>query len=333
MTSVQDDEDRHLDLARPTTSSTPDTGVVLNTLLHEMRRMNQNFQTMNNSSTLLEDEDETSSETSNPEHDGSLDDLVANLAANTPPTVSAESSSILTDIARDLDAGEKTGPATSETLAKILESLLKEKLPEEKVQEKVNSYVRPENVQGLRTPRVNPLIWNQISNQSKTNDSKTQKSQQAVIAGVVAMIKATDIILKSELKDDKALITLMTDSIALTLQGNHYLNTSRRKAMKNDLNKDYAALCSSAPVDNTSEYLFGDLSKLAKDITDANKLTKKVISPSSSNQRNYRRDSRRNYNSKRTYGQNRFAPYNRGGRNDFLSKGNTTRTKKKEGNR
>ena len=56
----------------------------------------------------------------------------------------------------------------------------------------------------------------------------------------------------------------------------HDLNTARRRAMKNDLNKDYAALCSSSPVDQTYEYLFGDLSKLAIDITDANRLTKKV---------------------------------------------------------
>lgn len=46
--------------------------------------------------------------------------------------------------------------------------------------------------------------------------------------------------------------------------------------MKKDLNKDYVALCNSTTVDPSSEFLFGDLSKLAKDITDANKLTKKM---------------------------------------------------------
>ena len=46
--------------------------------------------------------------------------------------------------------------------------------------------------------------------------------------------------------------------------------------MKKHLNKDYAALCSAATVPATLEYLFGDLSKLTKDISEANKLTKKV---------------------------------------------------------
>ena len=46
--------------------------------------------------------------------------------------------------------------------------------------------------------------------------------------------------------------------------------------MKKDLHKDYATLPSAATVPVTSKYLFGDLSKLTKDISEANKLTKKV---------------------------------------------------------
>ena len=46
--------------------------------------------------------------------------------------------------------------------------------------------------------------------------------------------------------------------------------------MRKELNKDYAALCNSSTVNASSEFLFWDLSKLAKDITDTIKLTKKV---------------------------------------------------------
>ena len=210
----------------------------------------------------------------------SLDEQVA---ARTASSCGKSERNVLADIARDLDASEKTGPAASEGLADIVNSLLKEKLPGEKIQSKIDLYPRPQNVAGLRTPRVNHLIWNQISATSRTNDSRTQKSQNALVAGAVAMIKATDLVLQSELKDNKDLVKFLTDAIALTLQGHHDLNTARR-AMKNDLNKDYAALCSSSPVDQTYEYLFGDLSKLAKDITDANRLTKKKsasLSPTS----------------------------------------------------
>ena len=150
------------------------------------------------------------------------------------------------------------------------------------------------------------------------------------MAGAVAKIKATDQVLQSELKDNKDLVKFLTDAIALTLQGHHDLNTARRRAMKNDLNKDYAALCSSSPVDQTYEYLFGDLSKLAKDITDANRLTKKVRP--SAPQASHSRDRSNRPGGRKINGHhnnNRYAPYR--GRNDFLSKGQPPRGRKKEG--
>ena len=68
----------------------------------------------------------------------------------------------------------------------------------------------------------------------------------------------------------------MTDVIALAIQSCHDMNNTRRQVMKKEQNKDYSALCNSSTVDASSEFLFGDLSELAKDITVANKRTKKV---------------------------------------------------------
>ena len=65
---------------------------------------------------------------------------------------------VLANISRDLDASEKTGPGSGG--CRIRNSLLKETLPEEKIQSKINLYPRPQNVTGLRTPRVTHLIWN-----------------------------------------------------------------------------------------------------------------------------------------------------------------------------
>lgn len=98
----------------------------------------------------------------------------------------------------------------------------------------------------------------------------------------MATIKATDRVLQQQQTgkaQDKELITYLTDAIALSLQWYHDINSTHRQAMKKDLLKDYAALCSAATVPATSGYLFGDLSKLTKDISGANKLTKKVHPP------------------------------------------------------
>ena len=303
-------------LREESTPGPTSTGSMFAALLQEMKKMNENILAISEPAEFSDGSPEREDNVTE-----SIDERVAALTAS-----GSSEPNVLADIARDLDASEKTGPAASEGLAGIVNSLLKEKLPDEKIQSKIDLYPRPQNVTGLRTPRVNHLIWNQISATSRTNDSRTQKSQNALVAGAVAMMKATDLVLASALKDNKDLVKFMTDAIALTLQSHHDLNT----AMKNDLNKDYAALCSSSPVDQTYEYLFGDLSKLAKDITDANRLAKKVRP--SAPQASHSRDRNNRLGGRKIYGHqnnNRYAPYR--GRSDFLSKGQPPRGRKKEG--
>ena len=219
---------------------------------------------------LLDDEDNDESK--------SLNTRVARVGSTPAEQTKDGTKSLLQDIASELDLSERTDSPVDQGLPKIVLSLLKDKLPEEKSQARIDKYSCPENVEGLRTPRVNPLIWSQLPAPVRTQDSKSQKTQNALIASLVATIKATNHVLQQQPSDkaqDKELITYLIDAIALSLQCYHDINT-RRQAMKKDLHKDYAALCSAATVPATSEYLFGDLSKLIKDISEANKLTKKV---------------------------------------------------------
>ena len=86
---------------------------------------------------------------------------------------------LLTEFVQELDITEPTGADVDEELVQLMEGLLKEKLQEDKTQSRVDKYPRPGNVIGLPTPRVNPLIWNQIPAQVRTSDSKSQKTQNA----------------------------------------------------------------------------------------------------------------------------------------------------------
>ena len=99
--------------------------------------------------------------------------------------------------------------------------------------------------------------------------------------------------------------------------------------MKKGMHKDYAALCNLSTVDGTSEYLFGGFSKLAKDITEANKLTKKVCPQYSVNSRGDK------YAGCSTHGSShrRFQPYPRGKSWDFLGKSRFSKPPRKKGRR
>ena len=121
----------------------------------------------------------------------------------------------------------------------------------------------------------------------------------------------------------------MHDAIALAIQGCHDMNNTRQQAMKKELNKDFAALCNSSTVDASSEFLFGNLCKLAKDITDANKLTKKVHP--SHQQGNYSHSNRFTAGGRWDFDNQShcFVPYQHG-RNDFLSKGHPPKSRMKK---
>ena len=148
-------------------------------------------------------------------------------------------------------------------------------MPDDKLKVKLTKYTRLENLKGLRTPKVSPLIWNQLSATMTTQDGRSQKGQNTLIGSVITMTKAANLALE-KYGQDRDLITLLTDAIPMAIQCNHEVNHSRRVAMKKELHKDFAALCNPSTVEPNSDFLFGDLSKLTRDISEANKLTKKV---------------------------------------------------------
>ena len=163
-----------------------DPTTVFNHLLQEMRQLNKNFRSFNTPSAAdvvadsASDDDgaieQQQFEEGEVREDGetdnmSLDTRVAKLTATQP------NSDVLSDIALDLKVKELTGEPINEGLASIVLSLLKEKLPDEKVQKKLGQYPRPQNVEDLKTPRVNPLIWSQLTAQNRTHDSKAQKTK------------------------------------------------------------------------------------------------------------------------------------------------------------
>ena len=100
---------------------------------------------------------------------------------------------LLKELAQELVVSEKTSPPLREGLAAIFNNLLSEKMGDEKLKAKLDKYPRPENVKGLRTPKVNPSIWSQLSTSMKTQDVRSQKGQNNLIGAISAMTKAADL--------------------------------------------------------------------------------------------------------------------------------------------
>ena len=59
---------------------------------------------------------------------------------------------LLSNIAQDLVVEDKTGQLANDALATIVTSLLKEWLADRKLHDKLKKYLRPANVEFLKTP-------------------------------------------------------------------------------------------------------------------------------------------------------------------------------------
>ena len=192
-------------------------------------------------------------------------------------------------------------------LANSVFSLLKDKIPEEKTQTRIDKDPQPANVEGLRMPQVNPLIWNQLPAPVHAQDSKLQKKAECFSSFV-----------GGDYKSNRPSVTTANGQNARQ-RAHHFSHRCPRhcNAMMTskplNLHKDYAALCGASTMPASSEYLFGE----------ANKLTKKFCPPQRGTTRSRNSGSNgRHYhpNIQGTQSNRRFHRYQQP-QNDILFKG------------
>ena len=179
------------------------------------------------------DSDEDGETASNADVDADLSALLAS-AGKGDNNEAMPGEDLLKELAQDLTVSEKTSPSLRKRLAAIFNNFLSGKMGDEKLKAKLDKYPRPENVKGLRTPKVNPSIWSQLSTTMKAQDVRSQKGQNTLIGAITAMTKAADLAL-GKYRQDKELITLLTDAVVRALLYNHEVNHSRRLAMKKEM--------------------------------------------------------------------------------------------------
>ena len=172
---------------------------------------------------------------------------------------------------------EETGPPIHEELAKIVTRLVRDGMLEDRLQDKINKYPQPENCEALTKVRVNQLIWDNLSSTIRSQDLKFQKVQTAIVKGMTALARVTDAILKrvNEINGGKVLAQEAIDSLSLLAHANTELNNRRKELIKPDLHTDYKHLCS-ASTTVTAELFGDDLSKQVKDISEENRVGRKV---------------------------------------------------------
>lgn len=212
-------------------------------------------------------------------------------------------SMVLACIKQDLQADEVGDPIDTE-LSAIITSLLTKGMAEDKLQEKMTKIARPQNCEALTKVKVNQLIWDNLSANVRSQDLRMQKVQTSLIKGITGVVIATNKILSrlDSIPEGRDLTQGLSDGIAMLANANKEINMRRKEMIKPDLHDDYKHLCSSSL--ETTSLLFGDeLSKQVKDLTEVNRVGKKVAHSRSARANTF------GYKSRPTFGHGRGARY------------------------
>ena len=87
---------------------------------------------------------------------------------------------------------EKSGPAIDKGLADVVNEGLRSVGQSEEVKKLQEKFIRPSNVDNLQVPKVEPIIWRNLSDKGKAMDAAVQK----FMPGLTAIVQQLELINK-----------------------------------------------------------------------------------------------------------------------------------------
>jgi hypothetical protein len=194
-------------------------------------------------------------------------------------SVVAQTSGLWAKIAKELKLEEELAPPLSQEVTDFLAKCLRKKPSQEaeKLMKEDKSFRQPSNCPELAVPVVEEAMWRKLDMTTKSKDLAWQNTQKTVLRGVTAVARAVDQL--SALQDpttDEVVLTL-THALQLLAATNVDLSFRRREQIKTVLDGEYKAGLCAASVPITDKLFGGNLTEQVKDITEANKLTNRVM--------------------------------------------------------
>lgn len=186
---------------------------------------------------------------------------------------------LLSEITTSLSSSDEAGPPVSDKLSKLVNDKFQTEYTVEKRKEIVQKYKVPSNCHELYVPKVNSEIWGKLNANSKRSDIRTSVLQDTLVKVSGAIIVTVDDLLshreKKTTPDYKALISRLTDSVALIGHVHKELSFKRRDAIRPYLNQEFKQACSRTL--KPGKLLFGeDLPKTLQELKTTNKLMSSV---------------------------------------------------------
>ncbi|ESO83951.1 hypothetical protein LOTGIDRAFT_155256 [Lottia gigantea] len=157
----------------------------------------------------------------------------------------------------------------------LINNWFRDGVDDDRYNELIKSIPRPKNCETLMTVKTNQLVWDFLSQSTRTMDKRIQNAQTSIIKGAVSLSKITDTLGSGQSMDVNHVPEQAMDSLAPFGHANKQLCFIRRDLMKPDMRGEYLHLCSQNL--KYTDSLFGDdVSKTVKDISDCSRISNKI---------------------------------------------------------
>ena len=149
----------------------------------------------------------------------------------------------------------------NEGVAKPVNSACTKKPAKEQFASIQKKYLRPENCEFLKTPRVNPELWDDLQDKTKHRKCSFQAFQKNLIKGITPVVQlASKVVDAKKRKEDSIALNDVYDLTidALSFLGNsvYEFSMKRRELLKSEVAPAYKSLCHELQPITT--LLFGD---------------------------------------------------------------------------
>ena len=148
---------------------------------------------------------------------------------------------------------------------------------DEKLKGLMETYNTPGNCPSLICQKVNPQIWNTLSQGTKKADVHLYNLQETLVKAVFASLQSTSaLVLKDLGADQTQLMGQSIDSLAMLAHAYAQRTQLRKNQIRPALKPEYSAICSLGE-NQESKFLFGDdLPKVFKEAKDSSNISSSV---------------------------------------------------------
>ncbi|WAQ97754.1 POL-like protein [Mya arenaria] len=143
--------------------------------------------------------------------------------------------SFLDSIEQFFEQEETLGEAMTEKVANTINKALRGKTDNEKMKKLGEKYKRPSNINNLQTPRLEPVLWDQLKNGTKSIDANRQKLIAALNLTLLPIVKALEELHLNKTNSGDKLAEYVRDAFRIAAGQICAIYNERRESVKREL--------------------------------------------------------------------------------------------------